>query len=57
MTTWTPITKQDETWTAQTQAVRAFDPYGFDNAPRFDTGPASGVWTPRTEQPEVWVAQ
>lgn len=57
MTTWTPITKQDETWTAQVQAVRVFDPYVFDRDPIFDTGSSlAGIWTARTEQSEVWTA-
>lgn len=53
---WTPKTQQSETWTAQVQQTRGFDPNGFANTPDFDTGSPAGVWTARTEQPEVWTA-
>ena len=56
MTTWTPKTQQGETWTATVRETRAFDPAGFDNTPRFDTGSSAGVWNARTEQPEVWTS-
>lgn len=54
METWTPKTKQDETWASRTQPVRVFDPRVFDNRPIFDTG--SGVWADNVEQSEGWVA-
>lgn len=57
MTTWTPASKQSETWTANVRGTRAFDPAGFDNSPRFDTGQAGGYWPPKTKQDEVWTAR
>lgn len=55
MTTWTPRTKQVETWTSEAQtATRVFDPAVFDNSPIFDTGQAGGYWNPRALQDEVW---
>lgn len=54
MTTWTPKTQQAEAWTEQAQPVRVFDPYVFDRAPIFDTGPTGGVWDVAGEQSEVW---
>lgn len=55
--TWTPITPQSKTWTTQEQTVRAFDPYGFDRTPRFDTGSSSGLWDRETTQAETWVVE
>jgi hypothetical protein len=54
MTTWTPKTKQDETWAEEAGLVRVFDPHVFDHLPIFDTGRASGTWVERTRQPELW---
>jgi hypothetical protein len=56
MTTWTPKTQQSETWTAETKAVRVFDPDVFDRNPIFDTGSSAGLWDAKTEQQEVWTA-
>lgn len=44
--TWTK-----EVWTIKTQPARGFDPKGFDNLPKFDTGSPAGIWTP-VEKPE-----
>lgn len=52
---WTPKTQQSETWTAQVQETRVFDPNVFDRAPIFDTGSPSGLWDWVAQQPEVWV--
>lgn len=58
MTTWTPVAKQGETWTAEAQnASRVFDPVVFDNRPIFDTGPTSGLWSAKTKQAETWSAE
>jgi hypothetical protein len=57
MTTWTSATIQAETWTSETQPTRGFDPAGFDNHPRFDTGQAGGYWAPRTIQAETWTRE
>jgi len=54
MTTWTPKTKQAEVWTAETEAIRVFDPYVFDRAPIFDTGETDGIWDVKTKQAETW---
>ncbi len=54
MTTWTEKTEQPETWAVITQQTRGFDPAGFDNTPRFDTGSTAGIWTARLEQAENW---
>lgn len=51
--TWTPVTKQSESWTSLADP-RVFDPDVFDNNPIFDTGSATGVWTARTQQSETW---
>jgi len=51
---WTPVTKQSETWASEDPGLRPFDPYGFSNTPDFDTGAASGVWAVKTEQAETW---
>lgn len=52
--TWAPVTQQSETWTSQSATPRVFDPFVFDRAPIFDTGPSAGVWDEKTEQSEVW---
>jgi hypothetical protein len=57
MTTWTPKTQQSETWTAETQAVRVFDPFVFDRRPIFDTGETGGIWDGKTIQSEIWTAE
>jgi hypothetical protein len=54
MTTWTPATKQNEIWNAETPGQRVFDPAVFDNAPIFDTGQAGGYWPTATKQNEIW---
>lgn len=54
--TWTPVTKQAETWTSEDPAPRVFDPAVFDNNPIFDTGSAAGVWAEQVKQAEVWTA-
>lgn len=54
MTTWTPVTKQSETWAEKLLPTRGFDPAGFDNTPRFDTGSTAGVWAPKAKQSETW---
>lgn len=54
MTTWTPVTKQSETWTSEARAPRVFDPAVFDNTPIFDTGSPAGVWAVKTQQSEMW---
>ena len=56
MTIWTPKTQQSETWTAETQSVRVFDPYVFARNPIFDTGKVTGIWDDKTQQAEVWTA-
>lgn len=56
MTTWTPKAKQVETWTADQQPTRVFDPAVFDNSPIFDTGKAGGYWPPKAKQQEVWTS-
>lgn len=53
MTIWAPKSKQNEDW-ASPSLKRAFDPYGFDNTPRFDTGSFAGVWTAEPKQVETW---
>lgn len=55
--TWTPKTQQSETWTAHTQEIRPFDPYGFSQTPDFDTGSTAGVWNDSAQQAEVWTPQ
>lgn len=55
--TWAPASTQAETWTAEVRPVRGFDPAGFDNTPRFDTGGASGVWWLKAQQTEAWTVQ
>jgi hypothetical protein len=57
MTTWTPKIKQIETWTAETDQMRVFDPAVFDPSPIFDTGQAGGKWTPSAIQAEAWTAK
>jgi len=57
VTTWTPATQQAETWTAETQPVRVFDPYVFDRSPIFDTGFSGGVWDAKTIQSETWTPE
>lgn len=54
MTAWTPKAQQVEVWTLETFPTRGFDPAGFDNSPRFDTGSPAGVWNARAKQAEVW---
>jgi len=56
MTTWTPATPQDETWTAErgTRLIRVFDPLVFARRPVFDTGPSAGIWDDQIKQPEIW---
>ncbi len=57
MTTWTPKTKQPETWTVETvTGVRAYDPAGFSNSPDFDTR-AAGVWSARSRLDETWTVE
>lgn len=55
MTTWTPVAKQSETWSAHNPKTHVFDPYVFDRNPVFDTGSVAGVWLEKTKQSEVWV--
>lgn len=55
MTTWTPATKQAETWSDEA-TIRAFDAQ-FSNAPDFDTGSAAGIWAVKTKQVETWTAE
>lgn len=55
--TWTPKTQQSETWTAEVQATRVFDPYVFDRSPIFDTGSVAGVWDATTTQSETWTPE
>lgn len=52
--TWTPSAQQVETWSAETQPIRVFDPAVFDPDPIFDTGSSSGIWNERPKQAEVW---
>lgn len=54
MTAWAPVTKQNETWLAETQPIRVFDPAVFDNAPIFDTGSVAGIWNEKPREAEVW---
>lgn len=56
MTTWTPKTRQSETWArvVTEQHSRVFDPDVFDHDPIFDTGTPAGLWAERTRQPETW---
>lgn len=57
MTTWTPKTKEVETWTSEAQGTRVFDPAVFDNSPIFDTGEAGGYWAPRAKELETWTPE
>ena len=57
MTTWTPATQQNETWTGEAPAQRVFDPHVFDRAPIFDTGSMAGIWDGKTVQAEVWTPE
>jgi hypothetical protein len=57
MTTWTPATIQAETWISESGLTRGFDPAGFDNSPRFDTGGAGGSWTQNVIQAETWTPE
>lgn len=54
MTTWTPVVKQGETWTATQPDRRIFSPYVFARTPVFATGSTAGIWDAQTKQSEVW---
>lgn len=55
--TWTPVTKQTETWDAvQRRTLGVGFSLGFARRPDFATALLAGVWEPKTEQPEVWTA-
>lgn len=55
MTTWTPVTKQSETWTEPAaHRPRIFSPLVFAAWPVFATGVLSDFWTEKTEQAETW---
>jgi hypothetical protein len=56
MTTWTPKTKQSETWTAISteNRPRVFSPLVFAAWPVFATGVLSDFWTDKTAQSETW---
>ncbi len=55
MTTWTPKTKQAETWTAEpTPVVGDGFSLGFAPRPAFAIGFRNGIWAERTEQSETW---
>lgn len=55
--TWTEKTRQGEAWTSEAQGTRGFDPAGFDNSPRFDTGRAGGYWPAKAKQAETWTVE
>lgn len=58
MTTWTPKTKQGETWTSEApDTTRVFDPFVFDRLPIFDTGSTAGIWDDRVSQVETWTLE
>jgi hypothetical protein len=58
MTTWTPVTKPSDAWTAQAhQPVRTFSPYTFSRRPVFDTGPTAGIWDISDKPAATWTPE
>ena len=60
MTTWTPATKQSETWTSEDPARRVFSPVVFSHATYnglsvFSLGSAAGIYERPAIQVETWV--
>lgn len=53
--TWTPVTAQSETWTAQApETVGDGFSLGFAARPAFAVASRAGIWTAATEQSETW---